>query len=86
MKPETVCAALAVCQIPGLLTANGNVPTEEQPRAFEIDPSGRYLYPVGEKSDGMTSYAIDPKTGTLTKLKQYPMGKNPNWIEIVTLP
>src|ERR1043166_930536 len=70
----------------GLLTANGNVPTEEQPRAFEIDPTGRYLYAVGEKSDSMTSYAIDGKTGTLTKLKQYPMGKNPNWIEIVTLP
>jgi 6-phosphogluconolactonase len=41
---------------------------------------------VGELSDGMTSYAIDAKTGALTKLKQYPIGKNPNWIEIVTLP
>jgi 6-phosphogluconolactonase len=70
----------------GLLTANGNVPTEQQPRAFEIDPTGKYLYAVGELSNGMTSYAIDGKAGTLTKLKQYPMGKNPNWIEIVTLP
>jgi 6-phosphogluconolactonase len=70
----------------GLLTANGSVPTEKQPRAFEIDPAGKYLYAVGELSDGMTSYAIDAKTGGLTKLKQYPVGKNPNWIEIVNLP
>jgi 6-phosphogluconolactonase len=62
------------------------MPTEKQPRAFEIDPTGKYLYAVGELSDGMTSYSIDAKTGLLAKLKQYPMGKNPNWIEIVTLP
>jgi 6-phosphogluconolactonase len=27
----------------------------------------------------VTAYAI----GKLTKLKEYPMGKNPNWVEIV---
>jgi 6-phosphogluconolactonase len=31
----------------------------------------------------MTSYAIDAKSGKLEKLKQYPVGKNPNWVEIV---
>jgi len=41
---------------------------------------------VGQLSDSMTSYAIDPASGKLTKLKQYPMGKNPNWVEIVNLP
>jgi len=29
---------------------------------------------------------IDPARGTLTPLKHYAMGKNPNWVEIVTLP
>ena len=67
----------------GKLTPVGTFPTEQQPRAFAIDPSGRYLYAVGEKSDSMTSYAIDAKTGKLEKLKQYPVGKNPNWVEIV---
>ena len=33
----------------------------------------------------MTSYAIDKATGRLGKLKEYPMGKNPNWVEIVRL-
>jgi 6-phosphogluconolactonase len=32
----------------------------------------------------MTSYAIDKATGKLTKLREYPMGKNPNWVEIVS--
>ena len=37
-------------------------------------------------SHGLSSYAIDATSGKLTKLKEYPMGKNPNWIEIVDLP
>jgi 6-phosphogluconolactonase len=66
--------------------ATGSVPTEKQPRGFAIDPSGRYLLAVGQLSHGMSSYAIDQSTGKLTKLKEYPMGKNPNWVEIVDLP
>jgi hypothetical protein len=34
----------------------------------------------------MSSYRIDTQSGGLTKLKAYPMGKNPNRVEIVTLP
>jgi len=70
----------------GMLTPVDTVATEAQPRMFQIDPSGKYLYVVGEKSDSMTSYAIDQGSGKLTKLKQYPIGKVPNWIEILTLP
>jgi 6-phosphogluconolactonase len=33
----------------------------------------------------MTSYSIDKATGKLTKLKEYPVGKNPNWVELVNL-
>jgi 6-phosphogluconolactonase len=57
-----------------------------EPRGFNIDPTGRYLLAVGQLSHGLSSYAIDATSGTLTKLKEYPMGKNPNWIEIVDLP
>jgi hypothetical protein len=31
----------------------------------------------------MSSYRIASGTGKLTKLQDYPMGRNPNWIEIV---
>ncbi|MGY8667374.1 lactonase family protein [Bradyrhizobium sp. UFLA05-109] len=70
----------------GKLTTVGTVPTEKQPRGFNIDPTGRYLAAVGELSDGMSVYAIDQASGALTKLKSYPTGKKPNWVEFVTLP
>jgi 6-phosphogluconolactonase len=62
------------------------VPTEKQPRGFRIDSTGRYLLAVEQLSHRLSSYRIDAETGKLIKLKDYPMGKNPNWIEIVDLP
>lgn len=70
----------------GTLSTIGSVPTEAQPRGFNIDPSGRYLLAVGQLSHALSSYQIDASTGHLTKLKNYPMGKNPNWIDLVDLP
>jgi 6-phosphogluconolactonase len=46
----------------------------------------RYLLAVGQLSHGLSSYRIDPESGKLSKLKEYPMGKNPNLVEIVELP
>jgi 6-phosphogluconolactonase len=65
-----------------MLTPIDSFPTEKQPRAFSIDPTSHYLLAVGELSNSMTTYTID-KSGKLTKLKEYPMGKKPNWVEIV---
>lgn len=69
----------------GKLTTIGSVPTEKQPRGFNIDPTGRYLAAVGELSDGMTVYAIDQSSGALSKLKSYATGKKPNWVEFLKL-
>ena len=33
----------------------------------------------------MTAYTIDPQSGALKPLKQYPMGAMPNWIEFMDL-
>ena len=44
------------------------------------------LIAVGQKSNAATVYGINPKTGALTALHHYPLGKNPNWVEIVDLP
>jgi len=79
-------AAYKVDAASGKLTAIGSVPTEKQPRGFNIDPSGRYLAAVGELSDSMTVYAIDQSSGALGKLKSYPTGKKPNWVEFLDLP
>lgn len=70
----------------GHLRLLGHVPTEQQPRGFAIDPSGRWLLAVGQASHAMTVYAIDAKTGHLRATSRLAVGKNPNWVEIVTLP
>lgn len=69
-----------------MLTPAGNFATETQPRGFNIDPSGRFLIAAGQKSDSATLYAIDAESGALKELKRYPLGKNPNWVEIIDLP
>jgi len=85
-RTSSTLAGFRVDPAKGTLTPIGSVPTEKQPRGFNIDSSGRYLLAVGQLSHGLSSYAIDQASGKLTKLKEYPMGKNPNWIEIVDLP
>jgi 6-phosphogluconolactonase len=34
-------------------------------------------------STSLTVLAIDQKSGELKNVKQYPIGKQPNWVEIV---
>jgi 6-phosphogluconolactonase len=85
-RRSSTIAGFRVDPATGTLTSIGSVPTEKQPRGFNIDSSGRYLLAVGQLSHAMSTYRIDPETGKLTKLKEYPMGRNPNWVEIVDLP
>ncbi len=70
----------------GTLTLIETIPTEAMPRSLSIDSSGRYVFVVGMRSHQMSSYQIDSATGKLTKLKEYAMGKIPNWVQIVDLP
>lgn len=70
----------------GTLSAIGHTPTEEQPRGFNVDPSGRMLLAVGQRSHRLSTYRIDPDSGSLTWLRAYPVGRNPNWVEIIRLP
>jgi 6-phosphogluconolactonase len=85
-RTSSTLAGFTVDPATGTLTSIGSVPTEKQPRGFNIDSTGRYLLAVGQLSHGLSSYTIDPASGKLTKLREYPMGKNPNWIEIIDLP
>ena len=67
----------------GKLSYLGSTPTEKQPRGFAIDPTGRFVVVAGEKSDTLSSYAIDPENGALKLVGRYPTGKGANWVEIV---
>ncbi len=69
----------------GTLTVIESIPTETMPRSFSIDSSGKFLFVVGMKSNRMSSYKIAPNSGKLIKLKEYSLGKIPNWVEIVDL-
>jgi 6-phosphogluconolactonase len=69
----------------GTLTPIGKFETEKTPRGFNIDPRGRFLLAVGMDSNAMTIYAIDPASGALSPVGHYPMGTQPNWVEIVDL-
>ena len=57
--------------------------TEKTPRGFNIDPRSKFLLAVGMDSASLTVHAIDQNSGELRNVKQYPMGKQPNWVEIV---
>lgn len=86
VRKSSTLAAFAVDAGSGRLSLIGHYPTEKKPRAFAIDPSGRFLFAAGQLSDGITQYRIDAATGELAPLERYQMGKNPGWIEFVSLP
>ena len=69
----------------GALAAINSYQTEKQPRGLRIDPSGRYLLAVGQLSNSLTGYAIDA-TAAARRAGQYPVGNNPNWVEMARLP
>src|SRR5262245_1408010 len=86
VRATSTLAAFSIDPATGSLGLIGTVPTEDKPRGFNIDPSGRYLLAVGQNSNALSVYTIDPTTGSLKRLKQYAVGRNPNWVEVVDLP
>jgi 6-phosphogluconolactonase len=85
-RTSSTIRAFSVDPATGGLTAIESYPTEKQPRAFNIDPTGHYLLAVGELSTHLAAYRIDQDSGKLTPIGGIEVGKNPNWVEIVTLP
>ncbi len=85
-RTTSTLAAFRIDNETGTLTPIASYPTETQPRGFNIDPSSRFVLSVGQLSNSLTVHAIDQTSGALNALKRYATGKNPNWIEIVTLP
>ena len=74
--------AFSVDGATGKLTWLSVTPTEPQPRGFRIDPAGRFMVVSGEKSETISSYAIEP-SGMLRAVGKVPTGKGSNWVEIV---
>jgi 6-phosphogluconolactonase len=67
----------------GRLEYVSSTATEKQPRGFRLDPAGRIMIVSGEKSDTISTYTVDAKTGALELVGRYPTGRGGNWVEIV---
>jgi len=77
--------AFTVDKTTSLLTYLGVWPTVNWPRAFNIDPSGKWLISAGQLSGTIREYAIN-KDGTLTILRDLVIGDNLLWVLFVTDP
>jgi 6-phosphogluconolactonase len=82
-RTSSSIGAFRVDPATGALTFLGSTSTEKQPRGFRIDPSGRFMVVSGEKSETISSYAIE-SSGLLLQVGRYPTGKGSNWVEIVS--
>ncbi len=82
-RTGSTISAFAVNTGSGRPTYLDSIATEKQPRGFRIDPTGRFMVVTGEKSEMISSYAIEAD-GRLRHIGKYPTGKGSNWVEIVS--
>ncbi len=73
-------AGFAVDPSSGTLSAAGHVATQAVPRAFSLDPQGKFVYAAGQETGNLTSYVIDQATGELTPSEIYAVGNRPMWV------
>ncbi len=73
--------AYKINAIDGSLNLVKKFPSEHFPRSFTLNKSGDFIYVAGQKDNKLGVYKADKMTGHLTKVIQYPTGKNPIWVE-----
>ncbi len=81
-------ASFAIDASGGALTATGRVPTEPGPRAFSLDPEGRFLVVAGGGRTNygrLATYEVNQDGGELTPLETYEGGNGPTWVLITEL-
>ncbi len=85
-RRSNTLAGFAVDAASGRLDPIGHWPAQAQPRGFQISASGRWLIVAGQLSHRVGVHAIDAATGRLTLVHEHAVGRNPNWVETLTLP
>ena len=64
---EDTIVVYAIDEAKGTLTQVASHSTGgKEPRSFEIDPTGTFLFAENQKSDNIVVFRIDQKTGRLT--------------------
>ena len=69
----------------GRLERVANVPTEPTPRAFSLDPAGKFLLAAGLDSGKLAAYRTDEAAGNLEPVATYDVGSGPMWVLIADL-
>ncbi len=67
----------------GRITPRGQVPTEETPRSFNIDPTERWLIAAGQASHKLAVYAITDDAPYLDRKHTLDVGRGPSWVQFV---
>jgi 6-phosphogluconolactonase len=67
----------------GRLSVIGHVAAETVPRAFSIDPVGKFLLSCGLESGRLATYKIDGESGKLERTATRHIGKEPMWVTII---
>ena len=69
----------------GRLERTANVPTEPVPRAFSLDPAGKFLLAAGLDSGKLAAYRAVEASGSLEPVATYDVGSQPMWVLIADL-
>lgn len=85
-RRSSTLAGFAVDAGTGTLSLVGRWPTQTQPRGFAIAPSGRWLVAAGQLSHAVGVHEIDAGSGILSPRHEHAVGRNPTWVEAITLP
>jgi 6-phosphogluconolactonase len=67
------------------MTAVGRFEVEASPRAFGLDPQGRFLICAGQRDNVVAVYAINPDSGALLRGHRTAVPENPSWILTLTV-
>jgi 6-phosphogluconolactonase len=67
----------------GAPSALGSCVSEQEPRSFQIDPSGRWLVAAGYVSGGVSVNAVDRATGALRTVASHEAGPGASWVELL---
>jgi 6-phosphogluconolactonase len=81
-RTSSTLALFAVSEGRTALRRLGHLPTEAQPRGMALCGNDQLLV-VGQRSDHLSAYRIDRQTGALELSQRLPVGRNPNWIEVI---
>ncbi len=84
-RHTSTLAGFAVGAADGRVSSIGHTVCEAEPRGFAIDPGGRFLLTAGQASHHVGVHGIDPRTGGLTPLSRTPVGRAPNWVEVISM-